>query len=619
MPRTDWHKWLLRVCVALPLVMLAANVLAWLRWGTDLPYFDDWRVYDERSALSLDPARLFAPVNNTMSPIGLALDTLAQRWLGGNPLPYQTLSMLGVLGGLLALQWRLLGWAVREPRLRAVLFAFCFLMLQSGSYWGEQNLAYHQALPLLALFGAACLTLAGSGRGGVWRPALVFVLGLAAGLSYISGAVSALVMGSCWLLLYWWLRRRMGQALVARVGVGGVALSLAGALTSALQLAVTRGGSDAATHQYLGITWPTHSDFWAYLAGKIGRGTGHAFASIGLEAVWVLLLVLSWVTATVWLLRGVCGQSGPLRARQRRLALVLLPLSALVAVYLVMVSLGRAGLRDASIQGPAAVFGFAYYRFHFFWVTLLFPWLAAALLVGWRALGHSRSAPLLVLGLAAALGLVRGVFNVSADYRSASEYRQTEIRCLDRQLGAGEALSCPGYGLMQLRDLTRAFVYARDIHASFVRYFPIVSREGFGQDVLYWRTAADFSAAARHELQPLADGWLRSTGDASLRVTLPTTSVPLQRCRVLGVQLRLDAEAADTAQLFYRFNDQADYSESRSVRLAYKPDADGHVRLEFSVDSPSGFASELRIDPVDGPALVRPTELHVTCRLLDPP
>ena len=159
MPRADplrqgAQKWLLRACVALPLLMLGANLLAWLRWGTDLPYLDDWRVYDEGSALSLNVQRLFRAVNNTISPVGLALDVLAQRWLGGNPLPYQALSMVAVLGGLLWLQWRLLGWVVADRRQQVLLFALCFPMLQSGSYWGEQNLAYHQALPLLALLAA---------------------------------------------------------------------------------------------------------------------------------------------------------------------------------------------------------------------------------------------------------------------------------------------------------------------------------------------------------------------------------------------------------------------------------------------------------------------------------
>ena len=618
MPRADLlalaQKWLLRASVALPLAMLAANLLAWLRWGTDLPYFDDWLAYDQGTSLSLSPGRLFQAINNTVSPVGLALDVLAQRWLGGNPLPYQTLSMLGVLGGLLALQWRLLGWVLRDARLQAVLFGFCFLMLQSGSYWGEQNLAYHQALPLLALLGAAALALPGQGQG-AWRVAAVFVLGGLAGLSYISGAIAALVMGACWVALGWVLRGQPAQALAWRVRVHGGALLLAGVLTSALQVILTRGVEQQREYQYMGLTWPDRVDFWAYLAGKVGRSTGHAFASMALEVLWVLLLAVAVVVATVLALRGLGLFHGVGRARQRRWALVFMPLCGVVLSYLLIVSLGRAGLRDASIQGAGAVFEFAYLRFHFFWVTLLLPWLAAMAVVGWRRRAGPVAVALLVL--ACMLGAARGVFNVPEFYRSASEFRAEEMRCLDRQLGSGEPIRCPGFALMGLPDLTRAFVHARDIHASFVRYFPIVAREGFGQDVLRWQDAEDFKAARWANTHARPDGWMQGEGDAQMTVSLPGAA-RLAHCRVLGVQLGVQARQADTVQVFYRLLDQTGYSEAQSVRRSHDTRGGEPIRLEFSIDSPTGFVPELRIDPVDGPGEFRITDLRVTCRLLAP-
>lgn len=617
MPRADGSKWLLRASVALPLAMLAANLLAWLRWGTDLPYFDDWRAYDERAALSLSLPRLFRAVNNTLSPIGLALDVLAQRWLGGNPLPYQTLSMLGVLGGLLALQWRLLGWAVRDVRLQAVLFGFCFFMLQSGSYWGEQNLAYHQALPLLALLGAACLALPANGHG-PWRVVAVFGLGLLAGLSYISGAIAALVMGASWVVLGQVLRGQPARALARRVRVQGAALLLAGALTSALQIGLTRGTQEGRHRQYTDITWPTDPDFWAYLAGKIGRGTGLAFASVALEWAWVLTLIVAAVTAMVWALRSLGLLHGAGRARQRRWALVFLPLCAVVAAYLAVVSLGRAGLHDAAVRGPLAVFEFSYERFHFFWVTLLFPWLAAAWVVRRRRVRAPLVLPVGMLALACLLGGARGVFDVPAFYRSASFFRHSEIRCLSRQLGSGQPISCPGFSLMWLPDLTRAFVYARDIDASFVRYFPIVGRQGFGQDVLHWQDRGDFNAARWQNAHARPDGWMQGERDPQMLIDLPDAA-RLDHCRVLGVQLDVQARQADTAQVFYRLLGQAGYSEAQSVRRPYDSTQGGEpVRLEFSFDSPTGFAPQLRIDPIDGPGDFRLTDLRVTCRLLAP-
>ncbi|MFT4193647.1 hypothetical protein [Ottowia sp.] len=621
MPRTDSSRllrWALRACMALPLLMLAANLLAWLRWGTDLPYFDDWWAYDMRNALSLSPARLFQAVNNTISPVGLALDALAQRWLGGNPLPYQTLSMLGVLGGLLWMQWHLLGWVVGDGRMRVVLFAFCFLMLQSGTYWGEQNLAYHQTLPLLSLLGATCLMAFTRGALG-WRWLAIFALGSIAGLSYVSGAISAFVLGAGWLLLAWMLRRHAVRALAARLQSGGVALLLAGTATSALQIYLTRRTQpQGRNQQYMELTWPTTSDFWAYLAGKLGRSTGHGFGLTALEVVWVAGVALALVTAVRFVLRGMLAHERVGSARWRRLAVVFLPLLGVVLVYLAMVGMGRAGLRDASVQGAEAVFRFGYHRFHFFWVTLLFPWLAAALALGLRRSAVPVGAMLGVLALTCVLAGVRGVFDVPSFYRSASAYRETEIRCLSRQLGSGEPISCPGFSLMWLPDLTRAYVYARDIRASFVRYLPIVEREGFGQDVLHWGDPQAGLRAPWVHARPLPDGWMQAEDDAL--VVLPLADQDLLRnCRVLGVQVGLDADQPEVAQVFYRLLGQAGYAEQLSVRKPYRSGAHGPARLEFTIDSPSGFEPELRIDPVEGHTRFRLTDLRVTCRLIAQP
>ena len=92
-------RWLPRLLVALPLASLALTLLAWLRFGIDMPWYDDWRTYDGGWAGSLAPRHLFQAINYTLSPIGIALDALAQRLLDGNAIAYQFLSMLAVLGG----------------------------------------------------------------------------------------------------------------------------------------------------------------------------------------------------------------------------------------------------------------------------------------------------------------------------------------------------------------------------------------------------------------------------------------------------------------------------------------------------------------------------------------
>ncbi len=627
MPRTEssvLRRWALGACVALPLLMLAANVLAWLRWGTDLPFLDDWRAYDQQVAGSLSPQVLFQPTNNTIAPVGLALDSLAQRWLAGNPIAYQTLSMLGVLGLLLWLQWRLLRWVLGNRIALYLAFLCTVFMLQSGSYWGEQSLAYHQALPLLALLAATWLNFAAPPPG-AWRLPLVFGLGALAGLSYISGAVGALCMGAAWGLLSWRMTGADVMELARRGRSGALALTLAGLLTLALQLALTRRAGADALGQQMRLTGPDERDFWLYLAGKVGRASGHGFGPLWLELAWVALLFVLLVAMAAWL-------AARLAARVRdeptaRLITVALPLLSVVLVYLALVSFGRSALRAQSIQDAAEVFRFAYGRFHFFWATLLLPWLVVWGACAWaarapRTAGAPASTPgsrAIVLGVAlvCAVAGLRGVFDVGAYYRSASAFRAGEIRCLARQLGSGQAIGCPGFDAVGISDWTRAYLYARDIGASFVRYLPIVAREGFGQDVLHWHDGADFAAARWLNARAQSDGWLRSEGDAQMRITLPDAE-RLARCRVLGVQLGVRARRADAVQVFYRPRGQTDYSETQSVRKPYDARGDVPARLEFSFDSPAGFAPELRIDPVDGPGMFDVTQLRVTCRLLAP-
>ncbi len=195
-----WRRRLEQVLVGLPVLSLALAALAWLRYGIDLPWFDDWRGYAAGTIDSLELDYLFQPMNDTMSPVGLALDALAQRFLDGNSVAYQFLSMVTVLGSLLVLQWKLLS-RVMDSRLQvAVCFLFTILMLQPDSYWGLENLAYYQALPLVFIL-CAMLLMSGPVPGSGWRGPAAGLLGLLAGFAYISGAFGAFAVGVTSLLL----------------------------------------------------------------------------------------------------------------------------------------------------------------------------------------------------------------------------------------------------------------------------------------------------------------------------------------------------------------------------------------------------------------------------------
>lgn len=97
--------WLL---IALPGVAMVVNAVSLVRHGVDIPFWDDWRQYDSGDLGNLSLAYLFTPANDTLYPVGRLLDSLAVRLLDGHSVAYQLISLVAVLGGLLALQWRLL-------------------------------------------------------------------------------------------------------------------------------------------------------------------------------------------------------------------------------------------------------------------------------------------------------------------------------------------------------------------------------------------------------------------------------------------------------------------------------------------------------------------------------
>ena len=154
-----WTKVLGTALIAVPLLSLATQAVMWLRYGIDLPFFDDFRTYELWTAQSLAAKDLFRPQNDTLYPVGIALDALAHRYLAGNTISYQLISMLALLGGILWLQWRLLFYALQDRLAAAAAFAFCIFTVQPGTYWGIQSMAYHQGLPILFILAALAVIL----------------------------------------------------------------------------------------------------------------------------------------------------------------------------------------------------------------------------------------------------------------------------------------------------------------------------------------------------------------------------------------------------------------------------------------------------------------------------
>jgi hypothetical protein len=616
--RRQWREDARLCLMAIPIISLVLNALSWLRFGIDLPLLDDWRVYLQRTATSLTVKDLFTPANDTLYPVGIALDALAQRYLNGNSVAYQFVSMTGLLGLLLWIQWRLLSSALKDKFLAACAFSLTIFMLQPGSYWGMQNLAYHQGLPVLGILVAVAVVLR-QRWDPRWGVPTVLVLGLLSGLAYISGAfcsvVTALVLLGFAAFRKTSYRRQLSQ--------GGGALLAAGCLTVAAQLWVIIGYQKGQIHAS-GTPWalPTEADFWLFLLGKIGRSLALPSAQplVSLTIVAGILAVTSGLALGLLILYA---RGDYRRLLDSRPCIVFVTVFVTVFAYLGLLSAGRANLRPETISKPLEIFSFGFANFyHFFWVTLLWPWAAAAIFTiadRWRRLHFLRSSAfVLMLSLTTVLyAMPSGVFSHSAFYRSTAAHRlDTQIECLRAALDSGRGIECPA---LYPSDLTGAFQYARSIGASFTRYFapkPVPLGTDVPAPVFRLSTAPAEAVTFRNVLsyKRTQDGVEIEAGlDPILIVAVPANS--LARCVQLQVSLLVRARNSDAVQVFFLAKGQSVYTERASTVKAYPGRESDYALVALEANSARGFEDRLRIDPGRHTQHFTIREIEVRCQI----
>ncbi|MCU0831120.1 MAG: hypothetical protein MUC58_06340 [Rhizobiaceae bacterium] len=436
------QPWLLRLCLALPASILAVSAFQWLVYGFDLPIHDDWSIYNGGEAGSFALTALFRHANDTIYPFGKLLDAIAHHVLDANGIAYQFLSMVAVLGGLMVLQWRLLNRVLDDKALAAACFLLTAFMLQPGTYWGVQALAYHQALPLVGLL--IILDVATNARR--FSPVIVmaglFLVGVAAGFSYISGAFAVPVAGAALLGLRLVLKRGTGLPNLLPAAYASLA---AGLVTLPLQLRVVLFINAGVHRPGTPMAFPHEWDFWVFMAGKIARAAMLPQGLPLLSLIIVGILVVAFAALALRLLR----RTEPVRDEGRDTALVLVTsLTAALVIYLMLVSAGRTNFRPPNENGILQVFQSGFGRFHFFWVTVLLPWVLALGLLWARDRERKpetlrRYAP--VIGLACfGYATAAGVYNHDNYFKRFTDERLATIACFAQQIQNGrQDLSCP--------------------------------------------------------------------------------------------------------------------------------------------------------------------------------
>ena len=615
MPETPSHLRgaAIAILLAAPIASLLINGLSWLHYGIDLPFYDDIRPFVTRSATSLDPRVLFTPTNDTLYPVGMALDALAQRYLNGNAVAYQFISMMCLLGGLLWMQWRLLTTALEDRLLAAAAFSSTLLMLWPESYWGLQSLAYHHGLPIFFLVGVLTIVLT-TKWSAWWGMPAVFLLGLLAGLAYISGAFATLAAAIVLVGLSFLLWPRFPA-----LRSGGLALLAAGAITVCAQLWVIVFFQHGRIHDPAAPwAWPTEASFWMFLLGKIGRGLALPFDHPGLSLVIVLALIGFVAVLAVRFLRRIAQESAPAPDGVTRIAVVFLTLTAAIAAYLPLLAAGRAylGAPEPRTLMNMFIHGFPEH-YHSFWITVLAPWIAAAAIVTWRGAFRAQRTPRFYIAALGAVALViaavqAGAFDHSRYYREISAMRmRTDVVCIKTILETG-FLECPQ---TYAPDVMGALTYARQIGASFTRYFPLRPIPLGAEDPApLFRLSRDAEKVKYVNLSPpaaSAEGLAFEAGeDSSLEVALPTGS--LAKCWELEVSISIKSARNDFAELFDLKAEQTAFAAPSASSAPTRNDMFTTVVLRaYSVE---GFNDGLRIDPVAGAQAITVKDLEVRCR-----
>ena len=605
-----------RLLLGLPVLSLVLGAIAWLRFGIDLPFFDDWKSYSDGTIGSLKPAYLFRSINDTVTPIGFVFDGLAQRYLDGNSVAYQFLTMVILLGSLLALQWKLLRKTLGSKLQTAICFAFTVPMLQPGSYWGQENLAFHQGLPLVFILGALWL-LAGPGHAGIWRGPAVAALALLAGFSYISGAFGALMAGLSLLVVSLICfgrdeRRELNRDTLWFIGAAAFAVVCQYSLSEAK----LRG-----THAGIPMALPTELQFWMFALGKVARSLVLPASRPLLSLVVTLLVCGAAIAAAVALIRKARAPGAT--AVEKRLVALYIPIATVVFIYLIMVAAGRANFRPPEMTRPLDIFAHGFTRFHFFWITLLWPWLVAALLVivqRWSRFGGALSgwSGISLALLAVALMAGNGAYAHVQNQRDIAVARAKLARCFLEGLQTGAEVRCPGLIPQHFADTTPdaypAYVHARERGASFTRYFPLMHNTKRRLDIAAFFEADVGQVQARLQaMEALGSGSYRLTGNDPNAILKMPQAGTMRRCVLMDVDVSVKVSQAGEAEVFYLPAGATEFSEQHSARTLALASEAGFQVLSFRLESETGFEQVLRFDPATAPQDVQIGAIRLFC------
>ncbi|RRV08495.1 hypothetical protein EGJ27_10660 [Pseudomonas sp. v388] len=583
--------------IGLPVLSGVFNLVSWLRFGIDLPYLDDIRPYYHENAGSLKLSDLFTSSNDTFYPLGMALDSLAFRWLSGNSVAYQAISMTVVVTGILFAQWKLLQYCLEDRLLSAAAFSSLLFMLQPDSYWGLQNMAYHQALPLLLILLASVVSVS---KFNIKIKCLsVFFLALASGLVYISGAFAFLAFALAMLFKELISKKRSLNMIYL-----STSMMIPSLLTSILQGWVIVGIQHGVHMADTKMAYPWEVDFWIFIIGKVARSL---YLPLTFPLVSLVVAICALVLMVmIYILSIITAEKNENPSMFSRVSSTAFPIFSAIFVYLGLVAAGRANLYPPSINSGLELFIFDFARFHFFWVCVAWPWVIAFIFAVLTRVNKVFSVSLVVFLFGGGVAIVSGTDIMAHDeyYKQTHDIRIDNLNCLTQGSQLNASFQCPN--LHPGIDMNSILNYARYMEASFVGLIPS-SPAGSGISTASYDIATSgFSAA---NLTTLGGSNRMTTGLDPMIFLNQDKLTGLSSCRLLQVKVSMVVERPDLAQLFYIPSGET-VSERNSL---VKPVTVGVNELIFTVKSDKGFSNYLRFDPVTASQDISLNNLEVRC------
>lgn len=601
----------------LPILSLVLNAISWLKYGIDVPLEDDWGDYVNGNLNSFKLDYLISSANDTMSPLYRIFNALAYLYLDANSVAYQLISMLAVLGSLLFLQWKLLSLVLPNKLIIASIFSLSLLILQPDSYWGGTNGAYIQAVPLIFNLAIIYIAIRQPWRSSINHSILLF-LGFMSGFSYISGAFSTLALSLLFILISPFMIKANRKAML-HAGLIILIPALITVLAQLWILMIVQKG----VHTGTPFSLPVEKYFWLYILGKIARSLMLSPEHYYLTFIFAVTASLLSIIAVYWSLGFIIRSSK--NAELEKTGVIYISIFTIIAIYLVLVAAGRVNLYPAGmVKTNKDMFFYGFPRFHYFWVTFLWPWVITVFFCKVNETGNANEkiTPFLIANaIGVFLMIYAGTLSHPQYYLTNSEGRARGLKCLIEHKSLKKGIMCPD---LYFIDIKPAVINAVILNAAFTRTIPFhlstIPLERALPAPLFQLTPDAFSAitmygAKRLDSDDNAYKFKATNNDPQLIINIDDIN-QTKKCRILEVGASIKSPQASIVQLFYLKAGQSQFSELSSSSIEVKG-SNQFETIYFTLTNQQGFGNSIRLDPTNKKQAFELKNIVVRCRLND--